>query len=64
MQIDIKKTNKILLILAILIVVGGGIWCIFLNEAQRLIVFIGVVLGVVNLLGLSYFFNRNLGNRK
>lgn len=64
MQLDSKKTNRILIILAIVIIVGGGIWSIFLNEAQRMVVFVGIVLGVVNLLGLSYFFNRNINKRK
>lgn len=64
MQLDVKKTNKILIILAIIIIVGGGIWSIFLNEAQRMVVYIGIALCVINLLGLSYFFNRNLGKRK
>lgn len=64
MRIDIKKTNRILMILAVLIIVAGGVACFFLNEAQRIVVAIGVALGVVNLLGLGYFFNKNLSTRR
>lgn len=63
MQIDIKQTNRILLILGIIIVVAGAIAGLFLNEAQRIIIAIGVVLGIVNLLGLSYFFRQNSNRR-
>lgn len=63
MQLDIKQTNRILLILGIIIVVAGTIACLFLNEAQRIIIAIGVVLGIVNLLGLSYFFRQNSNRR-
>ncbi len=61
MKINVKQTNRILWILGIVMVVAGGVWCIFLNEAQRIIVGIGLALAIINLLGLSYFFNRNAG---
>lgn len=64
MQLNTRLTNRILLVLALVILVGGGVWCIFLNEAQRIIVGIGMALGLVNLLGLGYFFNKNMSKRR
>lgn len=59
MKINLEKTNRIINILIILVIVAGAISAIFLNEAQRIIVGIGVALGVLNLLGIRYFFNKN-----
>lgn len=64
MQLDTKVTNRILMLIALVMLVGGAIWCIFLNDAQRIIVAIGVALGIVNLLGLGYFFNKNMSKRR
>lgn len=59
MKINLEKTNRIISVLIILVIAAGAISAIFLNEAQRIIVGIGVVLGVLNLLGMRYFFNKN-----
>lgn len=64
MKIDIKKTNRILMILAVLIIIAAAVACFFLNEAQRIVVAIGVALGLVNLLGLGYFFNKNVSSHR
>lgn len=64
MQLDSKKINRILLILGAIILVGGGVWCIFLNGPQRIVVGIGMALGILNLTGASYFFNRNHNRRR
>lgn len=61
MQINTKITNRILMVLGLLIIVAAAISCFFLNEAQRIVVLLGAGLGIVNLLGLSYFFNKNSG---
>ncbi len=63
MQINTKVTNKILMTLAALIIVATVVSFFFLNEAQRIVVFIGAALGIINLLGLGYFFNKNAGRR-
>lgn len=63
MQINTKVTNKILMVLAILIIVATVVSFFFLNEAQRIVVLIGAALGIINLLGLGYFFNKNAGRR-
>lgn len=63
MQINTKVTNKILMVLAVLIIVATVVSFFFLNEAQRIVVLIGAALGIVNLLGLGYFFNKNAGRR-
>ena len=63
MQINTKVTNKILMVLAVLIIVATVVSFFFLNEAQRLVVLIGAALGIINLLGLGYFFNKNAGRR-
>lgn len=63
MQINTKVTNKILMVLAILIIVATVVSFFFLNDAQRIVVLIGAALGIINLLGLGYFFNKNAGRR-
>ncbi len=63
MQINTKVTNKILMVLTILIIVATVVSLFFLNEAQRIVVLIGAALGIINLLGLGYFFNKNAGRR-
>ena len=63
MQINTKVTNKILMVLAVLIIVATVVSFFFLNEAQRIVVLIGAALGIINLLGLGYFFNKNTGRR-
>ena len=63
MQINTKVTNKILMVLAVLIIVATVVSFFFLNEAQRIVVLIGAALGIINLLGLGYFFNKNAGRR-
>lgn len=63
MQINTKVTNKILMVLAVLIIVVTVVSFFFLNEAQRIVVLIGAALGIINLLGLGYFFNKNAGRR-
>ena len=63
MQINTKVTNKILMTLAVLIIVATVVSFFFLNEAQRIVVLIGATLGIINLLGLGYFFNKNAGRR-
>lgn len=63
MHINTKVTNKILMTLAVLIIVATVVSFFFLNEAQRIVVLIGAALGIINLLGLGYFFNKNAGRR-
>ena len=63
MQINTKVTNKILMVLAVLIILATVVSFFFLNEAQRIVVLIGAALGIINLLGLGYFFNKNAGRR-
>ena len=63
MQINTKVTNKILMTLAVLIIVATVVSFFFLNEAQRIVVLIGAALGIINLLGLGYFFYKNSGRR-
>ena len=63
MQINTKVTNKILMTLAVLIIMATVVSFFFLNEAQRIVVLIGAALGIINLLGLGYFFNKNAGRR-
>ena len=63
MQINTKVTNKILMVLAVLIIVATVVSFFFLNEAQRIVVLIGAALGIINLLGVGYFFNKNAGRR-
>ena len=42
-----------------LIIIAALISLLFLNEAQRMIVGMGAGLGIINLLGLLYFVNKN-----
>ena len=63
MQINTKVTNKIIMTLAVLIIVATVVSFFFLNEAQRIVVLIGAALGIINLLGLGHFFNKNAGRR-
>lgn len=64
MKIDVKRTNLILKVIAAVVVVGAAVWCIWLNDAQRIVVAGGAALGLVNLLGLAYFFNKNMRPRR
>ncbi|KGN68088.1 hypothetical protein [Porphyromonas sp. COT-239 OH1446] len=64
MKINVKTTNRILLILGVVIVVAAAISCIWLNDAQRMVVGIGAFFAVLNLLFLSYFFNKNVRRRR
>lgn len=64
MKINIKTTNRILWGIGICMVVAAAVACLFLNEAQRIVVAAGLVLGVVNLAGLFYFFNKNATPRR
>lgn len=64
MQLNTSKINQILWILALIILIGGGIWCIFLNEAQRIVVGVGILLALLNLLGVRYFINKNMRPRR
>lgn len=64
MQLNTSKVNSILRILALLILVAGIVSYFFLNDAQRIVVGIGVALALLNLLGLGYFFNKNAGRRR
>ncbi len=59
MKINIEKINRIITILIILIVISAGIACIWLNEAQRIVVGIGAFFAIINLLGMRFFFNKN-----
>ncbi len=59
MKVNLKVTYRILWAIAIVIVVGGAVWSIFLNEAQRIVVGAGVVLGLLNLFFIGKFFQRN-----
>lgn len=61
----VKNINRILLVLGGIIIIAALISLFFLNDVQRMVVGIGAALGVVNLLGLAYFFNKNVrGGRK
>lgn len=65
MKAFIKNINRILLALGAVIIVAALISLFFLNDAQRIVVGIGAALGIVNLLGLAFFFNKNTrGERK
>ncbi len=59
MKINIEKINKIITVLIILIIVSAGLACIWLNDAQRIVVGIGTFFAVINLLGMRFFFNKN-----
>lgn len=65
MKAFVKNINRILLALGVVIVLAALISLFFLNDPQRIVVGIGAALGLVNLLGLAYFFNKNVrGGRK
>ena len=58
--IDKMKTiKKVILVLIVLVIVAALVSFPFLNEAQRMIVAMGAGLGVLNLLGLLFFLNKN-----
>ena len=58
--IDKMKTiKKVILVLIVLVIVTAMVSLPFLNEAQRMIVAMGAGLGVLNLLGLLFFLNKN-----
>lgn len=59
MKINLATTNRILLCLAIIILLAAGIAYPLLNEAQQYVITAGGALGLLNLLGLYYFFNKN-----
>lgn len=58
MIINTKQINRMLLILAAIIVIGAILWSFSLNEAQRLVVLIGTIVTLVYLFGLSLFFKK------
>lgn len=51
--------RKALLVLIVLIVVAALVALPFVTPAQRMIIGMGAVLGVINLLGLIYFLRKN-----
>ena len=58
--IDKMKTiKKVILVLIVLVIIAALVSLPFLNEAQRMIVAMGAGLGVLNLLGLLFFLNKN-----
>lgn len=54
-----QLVKKIIIALIVLIIIAALISLFFLNEAQRMIVGMGAGLGIINLLGLLYFVNKN-----
>ena len=54
-----QLVKKIIIALIVLIIIAALISLFFLGEAQRMIVGMGAGLGVINLLGLLYFVNKN-----
>ncbi|WP_297175997.1 hypothetical protein [uncultured Porphyromonas sp.] len=54
-----KTIKKVILVLIVLVIVAALVSLPFLNEAQRMIVAMGAGLGVLNLLGLLFFLNKN-----
>ena len=56
---EMKTIKKVILVLIVLVIVAALISLPFLNEAQRMIVAMGAGLGVLNLLGLLFFLNKN-----
>ena len=54
-----KTIKKVILVLIVLVIVAALVSLPFLNEAQRMIVAMGAGLGVLNLLGLLFFRNKN-----
>lgn len=64
MKVNVSKANTILKVIAVIIIVSALVSCIWLNDAQRIVVGGGLVLGLLNLLMLYYFFNKNTHLRK
>jgi hypothetical protein len=56
---EMKTIKKVILVLIVLVIVAALVSLPFLNEAQRMIVAMGAGLGVLNLLGLLFFLNKN-----
>ena len=54
-----QLVKKIIIALIVLIIIAALLSLFFLNEAQRMIVGMGAGLGIINLLGLLYFVNKN-----
>lgn len=54
-----KTIKKVILVLIVLVIVAALVSLPFLNEAQRMIVAMGAGLGILNLLGLLFFLNKN-----
>jgi hypothetical protein len=54
-----QLVKKIIIALIVLIIIAALISLFFLGEAQRMIVGMGAGLGIINLLGLLYFVNKN-----
>ena len=54
-----KTIKKVILFLMVLVVIAALVSLPFLNEAQRMIVAMGAGLGLLNLLGLLFFLNKN-----
>ena len=54
-----QLVKKIIIALIVLIIIAALISLFFLNEAQRMIVGMGAGLGIITLLGLLYFVNKN-----
>ena len=55
--------KKIIIGLIILVIVAAVVSLFFLNEAQRMIVAMAAGLGVINLLGVLYFVQKNADGR-
>ena len=55
--------KKIIIGLIILVIVAAVVSLFFLNEAQRMIVGMAARLGVINLLGVLYFVQKNADGR-
>ena len=54
-----KTIKNVILVLIVLVIIAALVSLPFLNEAQRMIVAMGAGLGVLNLLGLLFFLNKN-----
>ena len=54
-----KTIKKVILVLIVLVIVAALVSLPVRNEAQRMIVAMGAGLGVLNLLGLLFFLNKN-----
>ncbi len=64
MKINIGKINKIISILIAIVIIAGVVAYFLLNDMQRIVVAIGVVLIVLNLFGMRFFFNKNSGRKR